>query len=207
MSIRPYIFHVTNMPQNMPLLLILNLVGYVVGTQLSGCSGPPSNNTDVASLIASNYNGAQGTSTVMLQTSPEGFPFRVVCLSSSGIRNQYRFVSIVAYYTINGGAPQYGQFEFECVNTVWSATSTFLGNILYNRQPLMANSSAIRATIRTNCSYCLNGQNPQQFPPRSTDTVNHCSGELQPNGVHACDTFSSCMQAVADRVLNPHCAT
>ena len=146
-----------------------------INAQQAGCSGPPSDSTQVATLIARNINGPQGTATITLQMSPAGFMFRVVCLSSSGIRNQYRFVSIVAYYlNSNTGLTQYGQFEFECVSSVWSATSTILDQTFYNRQPLMTNSSAITATNRTNCSYCLNSN--YNSPPRFTDTVNHCSG-------------------------------
>ena len=142
--------------------------------QQAGCSGPPSS-TQVATLIASNLNGSQGIQTITLQMSPAGFMFRVVCLSSSGIRDQYRFVSIVAYFiSSNGGTPQYGQFEFECVSSVWNATSTILDLASYDQQTLMANSLKINASITTNCSYCLNSD--FMSPPRYTDTVNHCSG-------------------------------
>ena len=145
-----------------------------IGAQQAGCSGPPSA-TQVATLIASNINGAQGTAMITLQMSPAGFMSRVVCLSSSGVRNQYRFVSIVAYY-LNSltGVTQYGQFEFECGNSGWSATSPILDQASYNRQTLMANSPAITAANRTDCSYCLNSG--FLSPPRFTDTVNHCSG-------------------------------
>ena len=146
-----------------------------IGAQQAGCSGPPSSSTQVVTLLANNLNGPQGTATITLQMSPAGFMFRVVCLSSSGIRNQYRFVSIVAYYTnSNTGVTQYGQFEFECVNSMWSATSIILDLALYDRQSLKANSPVISATNRTDCFYCLNGL--YNSPPRFTDTVNHCSG-------------------------------
>ena len=140
--------------------------------QQAGCSGPPSS-TQVQSLIASNLNDPQGTATITLQS------FRVVCLSSSGIRNQYRFVSIVANYSANEGTPQYGQFEFECdastsnINA-WSSTGNLLDLARFNRVNLTANSSAINATNRTDCAYCLNSGS--MSPPRFTDTVNHCSG-------------------------------
>ena len=157
-----------------PLLLTMLALCFAnVGAQQAGCSGPPSS-TQVQSLIASNINGAAGTATITLQMSPAGFMFRVVCLSSSGIRNQYRFVSIVAYYSINGGTSQYGQFEFQCVSSVWSATSPILDQTLYNKQSLTTNSPAINAANRTDCSYCLNSGFTS--PPRFTDTVNHCSG-------------------------------
>ena len=159
-------------------LLFVAVVGCLasqIGAQQAGCSGPPSSSTQVATLIANSINGAQGTATITLQMSPAGFMFRVVCLSSSGERNQYRFVSIVAYYTnSNTGVTQYGQFEFECVSSVWSATSPILDRTLFNLQTLTTNSSAINATNRTDCSYCLNSG--FMSPPRLTDTVNHCSG-------------------------------
>ena len=153
----------------------VSCVATLTTAQQAGCSGPPSE-SQVQSLIYSNINGAQGTATITLQMSPAGFTFRVVCLSSSGVRNQYRFVSIVAYYTnSNTGVTQYGQFEFECVSSVWSDTSPILGQFtLYNQQTLMANSPAITAANRTDCAYCLNSGFAS--PPRFTDTVNHCSG-------------------------------
>ena len=161
-----------------PLLLILVCgVRSFVGAQQAGCSTPPSwTTTQVANLIANNLNGPQGSATITLQMSPAGFTFRVVCLSSSGIRDQYRFVSIVAYYTnSNTGLTQYGQFEFECVSSVWSATGNLLDTAIFNRVvPLAANSPAINATNRTDCAYCLNSGSLS--PPRYTDTVNHCSG-------------------------------
>ena len=85
--------------------LYLSYVATLTIAQQAGCSDPPSSSTQVANLIASNINGAQGTVNITLQMSPAGFMFRAVCLSSSGIRNQYRFVSIVAYYSVNGETP------------------------------------------------------------------------------------------------------
>ena len=156
------------------LAFYVSYVATLTMAQQAGCSGPPTE-SQVVTLIANNINGAQGTATITLQMSPAGFTFRVVCLSSSGVRNQYRFVSIVAYYTnSNTGVTQYGQFEFECGNSMWSATSTILAQTLYNQQTLMANSPAITAANRTDCSYCLNSGFAS--PPRFTDTVNHCSG-------------------------------
>ena len=156
----------------------VSCVATLTTAQQAGCSGPPSDSTQVANLIASNINGAQGTANIMLQISPAGFMFRVVCLSSSGIRNQYRFVSIVAYYfNSNGGTTQYGQFEFECVNSAWMASSTILDLATHNQQTLTANSPAINATNRTDCFYCLNSNYiSPPAPPRFTDTINHCSG-------------------------------
>eukprot|EP00731_Ephydatia_muelleri_P030527 Em0022g41a len=118
-------------------------------------------NTSVEDLIAQNYQRQDGSRpTITLQPSPAGFTFHVVCLSSSGVRNQYRFVSIVAYFTTDdeavssAGVPIYGQFEFECV------------------EPFLP--AAINASIRTDCAYCLKPAYPMG-PPRSTDPVNHCS--------------------------------
>eukprot|EP00731_Ephydatia_muelleri_P010811 Em0005g1397a len=143
-----------------------------------GCSSVPTS-TEVETLIAQNYVGAgQGMlPTILLQTSP--FGYRVVCSSSSGIRNQYRFVSIVAYYTTSDagvsppGVPIYGQFEFECVSSAWSATSTLLDNPLKDRTTLSAGSPAITANITTNCAYCL--KQSVNSPERVSDDTNHCS--------------------------------
>ena len=132
-------------------------------------------------LIAQNYaSGGQGFQlpTITLQTSP--FGYRVMCSSSSGIRNKYRFVSIVAYYTTSdagvsgpGVPPIYGQFEFECVNSLWSVTSSLLDSTSTDRTaPLTAASPAVVAANRTDCAYCLKPVSSL----RVSDTINHCSG-------------------------------
>ena len=162
-------------------LLFLAAIGCLTSltaAQQAGCSNIPTS-AQVAILIAQNYAGfGQGSpATITLQSSP--FGYRVVCSSSSGVRNQYRFVSIVAYYTTSDaslspqGIPIYGQFEFECVNSAWSATSTLLDILLYDRTMLSAGSAAITANITTNCAYCLK---PSVSPERVSDSTNHCSG-------------------------------
>ena len=143
--------------------------------QQAGCNSLP-NSAEVPNLISANFaGGGQGSSSyvIVLQTAPRGFTYRVVCASSSGVRNQYRFVSIVAYYTNNGVGPVYGQFEFECVNSVWSATSTFLESTAFDRTTLSSTSAAVSANNRTDCGYCLNPT--FSSPPRSADTINHCN--------------------------------
>ena len=167
------------------LLTLLCGVRSFVGAQTQSGCGSSFTDTQVATLIASNINGAQGTATVALQMSPAGFMFRVVCLSSSGIRNQYRFVSIVAYYSVNGGTPQYGQFEFECSSPgTWSATSAILGQGLYNYQSLASNAPAITAMNTTACGYCLNSN--YLSPPRLSDAVTHCNRESVILHNHSC---------------------
>ena len=162
-------------------LLFVAAVGCLTSltaAQQAGCSSFPTN-TQVATLISQNYvgNGQGLAPTITLETSP--FGYRVVCSSSSGFRNQYRFVSIVAYYTTSDasvspvGVPIYGQFEFECVNSVWSATSTLLENPTTDRTTLSAGSAAITANITTNCSYCLKRSASNV---RVSDDTNHCSG-------------------------------
>ena len=143
--------------------------------QQPGCSASFSD-SQVESLIASSYQTPQGTllPTIVLQNAPQGFAFRTVCLSSSGIRNQYRFVSIVAYYTKDGGAPQYGQYEFECVQSQWTSSSTLLDLNMFNRLILVPTDLAIIASLRTDCSYCLSSE---FLTYRGTDPVNHCKGE------------------------------
>ena len=148
--------------------------------QQVGCSDVPSR-TQVVSLIASNYGTDQAGNipTITLQTSPFGFEgYRVVCSSSSGIRNQYRFVSIVAYFTTSDAnvsppvVPIYVQFEFECANSIWTTTSNLLGAATTNRLPLSSDSAAINATSRTDCAYCLRPTSSL----RMSDSINHCSG-------------------------------
>ena len=164
-----------------PLLLALLCSAHLslVGAQFPGCNSSFTE-TQVQNLIADNYAGSgQGSRpTILLQLSPAGFKFRVVCLSSSGIRDQYRFVSIVAYFTTSDspGVPVYVQFEFECVSSVWSATSTILDVTLFDRTSLADTSPAISVANRTDCAYCLKPPSPY---PRQSDTINHCSGELK----------------------------
>ena len=160
-------------------VVLLHCCYSLTEAQQAGCSSLLTS-TQVATLIGQNYAGSgQGVApTITLQTSP--FGYRVVCSSSSGFRNQYRFVSIVAYYTTSDaslsptGAPIYGQFEFECVSSAWSATSTLLDNPSKDRTMLSAGSPAINANITTNCSYCL--KRSVSSPERVSDDTNHCSG-------------------------------
>ena len=157
------------------VLLALGCLASLTVAQQAGCNSL-SNSTQVENLISANFAGtgqASSSFVIVLQTAPEGFKYRVVCASSSGIRNQYRFVSIVAYYTNNGVGPVYGQFEFECVNSVWSATSIFLEATVFDRTTLTSTSAAVSANNRTDCGYCLNPT--FSSPPRSTDAVNHCN--------------------------------
>ena len=127
----------------------------------------------VSTLIASNY--AEINLNVALLESELGFKFRVVCLANSGQRDRYRFASVVAYYTRSSAptGPQYGQFEFECVNSVWSATSSFLEATVFDRTTLTSTSAAVSANNRTDCGYCLNPT--FSSPPRRGDAVNHCN--------------------------------
>ena len=155
------------------MLSALGCLKSLTVAQQAGCNLP--NSTQVVNLITECFFGSgQGSSSIVivLQTAPEaqGFTYRLVCASSSGVRNQYRFVSIVAYYTNNGVGPVYGQFEFECVNSVWSATSTFLETTSFDRKTLTTTSAAVSANNITDCGYCLNPT--FSSPPRSTDAVN-----------------------------------
>ena len=160
-------------------VVLLHCCSSLTEAQQAGCSSLPTS-TQVATLIGQNYLGfGQGLApTIMLQTSP--FGYRVVCSSSSGFRNQYRFVSIVAYYTTSdasvspAGVPIYGQFEFECASSAWSVTSSLLDNPSKDRTALSANSAAITANITTNCSYCL--KRSVSSTERVSDDTNHCSG-------------------------------
>ena len=157
------------------VLLALGCFASLTVAQQAGCNSLP-NSAQVSNLISANFAGTGQSSSsfnIVLRTAPEGFMYRVVCASSSGVRNQYRFVTIVAYYINNGAGPVYGQFEFECVNSVWSATSTFLENTSFDRTTLTATSPAVSANNRTDCGYCLNPT--FSSPPRSADTVHHCS--------------------------------
>ena len=163
-----------------PAFLVVSLAyfaPFLAGAQLLGC-GIPSTDTEVASLIAGNYGTAQSSAlpTIVLQTAstPMGFRYRIVCLSSSGFRDQYRFVSIVAYYTKDGGGPEYGQYEFECVQSHWTSSSILLEQNVFNRRILTSTSPALNASLRTDCSYCLS---PFFLSTRASDPINHCNRE------------------------------
>ena len=144
--------------------------------QQPGCSASFTE-SQVAILIANSYATPQGTGlpTIVLHDDPQGFRFRVVCLSSSGFRDQYRFVSIVAYYTIGDGEPMYVQHEFECVLSQWAASSSRLDVNHFNRLLLQPTDPAITASVRTDCSYCLSSK---ILTSRATDPINHCKGEF-----------------------------
>ena len=134
--------------------------------QQVGCNSTISN-AQVTSLIASSFG--KTASNVVLHSS------RIVCLSSSGVRNYYRFVSIVANFTYSGGniTQTYAQFEFECVNSVWSAASNILGPIGTARTLLKPDDPAITASLRTDCAYCLSPAAGLQL----LDQVHHCYRE------------------------------
>lgn len=158
------------------LLLTALLIGCLpswASAQEGGCNASFTDSL-VAGLIASSYVSSVTTApSVALKTSPAGFSFRPVCLSSSGVRNRYRFVSLVAYYLLNGSSLQYGQFEFECVNSAWSATSPILRTAPSGRVILAPDSPALNATVRTDCSLCLNLNYASYY---MKDPVNHCYG-------------------------------
>ena len=64
--------------------------------------------------------------------------------------------------------PVYGQFEFECVNSMWSA--------MFDRTVLTGASPAVNTAITTSCAYCLKPSKSE----RVSDTTNHCSGKCIP---------------------------
>eukprot|EP00731_Ephydatia_muelleri_P010827 Em0005g1413a len=157
------------------VVMLLHCCSSLTEAQQSGCSNLPTS-TQVTTLIAQNF--APGGQSQNPPTITLPFGYRVVCSSSSGFRNQYRFVSIVVYYTTSdasmspAGVPIYGQFEFECISSAWSATSSLLDNPSKDRTMLSAGSPAITANITTNCAYCLK---PSVSPERVSDDTNHCS--------------------------------
>lgn len=161
-------------------LAILCSALLVASAQQPGCSASFTD-VEVAGLIASSYGSAQGSllPTIILRFAPQGFKFRIVCLSSSGFRDQYRFVSIVAYYTKDGVGPEYGQYEFECVQSRWTSSSILLEQNIFNRLILTSNDPAINVSLRTDCSYCLSSK---FLAHRGTDPVNHCKGESMHSG-------------------------
>lgn len=183
------------MQQNVLLLLSLALVltPLPLRAQQQGCNAPLSN-ADVEALIASNYATPQATvlPTIKLVTSPVGF--RLICLASFGFRNQYRFVSLVAYFTTSDatvsppGVPIFGQFEFECIGGSWSSTSTLLDASSFNREILSSNAPAINASLRTDCSLCLNSR---RVPNRNTDPINHCKRKSYTRNILNCKTVGS----------------
>ena len=166
------------------VVVLLHCCSSLTKAQQPGCSSVPTS-TEVETLIAQNFAAggqSQNPPTIRLQSSP--FGYRVVCSSSSGFRNQYRFVSIVANYNTSDanvslpGVAIYGQFEFECVSSAWSATSSLLqlNTTSKDRTTLSAGSPAITANITTNCAYCLKKSVNVSSPERESNDTNHCSG-------------------------------
>eukprot|EP00731_Ephydatia_muelleri_P012050 Em0006g944a len=139
------------------LALLCGVHRSFVDAQLLGC-GASFTDSQVASLIANNYAGSgQGNRSHHCAADvASGVQVSGRCLSSSGFRDQYRFVSIVAYFTTSDatvsdpGVPIHGQFEFECVNSAWSASSSLLDATVLDRSTLQYPSSlAISVASRT----------------------------------------------------------
>ena len=107
---------------------------------------------------------------------------RIVCLASSGARNRYNFVSVVATYTTDTSAdPVTAQFEFTCSLPTWFATdSGVLGvNPALNMKFLSAGDPVLTAELRTDCSTCISLTHPSVVSLNLTsDEVTHCVGTV-----------------------------
>ena len=163
--------------------------------QFVGC-GTNFTDSQVASLIIVSYGYEPPINLryITLQNSPAGFKFRLVCLGSSGKREQYSTISLVAYYTITNSSgvttePMYGQFEFVCYG-LWPSRSNGewpwslppksppFGNFS-GRLILAPTAPAITAPLRTDCAYCLPINSPTLYFNNYyyTDPINHCYRE------------------------------
>jgi len=102
----------------------------------------------------------------------------IVCETIGLRRNAFRYVSVVANYS-SDGVFSISQFEFECVDTVWSPVLRIVG---LTSVTLTANA-ALTTEPRTDCGLCASVQIAQSLQQSDIvsqsefDSVTHCFGK------------------------------
>ena len=118
-------------------------------------------------LIAS---AIQVTSNYTSVTNVELLEYNLVCLSTSGIRDKFSYVSVVAEYRIdNQTDSNMSQFEFGCNGVIWGLTNGSSDDIVTTPPDARLNT-----TLRTDCSRCLNYRRPGSI----NNNTEHCQGKL-----------------------------
>ena len=117
----------------------------------------------VSGLIADSLN----TSQYLRNTTILVLGYQIVCLAQGEERDTWRAVSLVANYTFNG-TNSVGQFQFECVESNWTATVN--GSTQYTRTD--PPDASLETAVRLDCAYCVD---PRQLP--SANNSQHCLGE------------------------------
>ncbi len=104
------------------------------------------------------------------QPTVELIRYNLVCEATAGVRNTYRYVSLVAEYILNGTGPAIlSQFEFGCsAEGVWEPEVVGSINNTFTFPP----DATLNTSLRTNCSLCLSPLRPGST--HSNDE--HCSG-------------------------------
>ena len=161
-------------------ILLLCLLSCVCLVRAQGCAEPTDEN--IRSVVDRSLTVQIGTTDVFLLNA------RIVCLASSGARDRYNFVSVVATYTTDTSAdPVTAQFEFSCGTSTtppsWFATDAgVLGvDASLNMELLSAGDPVLTAELRTDCSTCISLTSPIAVNHSSLtpDDVTHCVGETQ----------------------------
>ncbi len=155
------------------LLLVLS-VWANLSTCNHGCSITQS--SELESLIATTFNN---------QTEPNNITIRLikytfVCIAQGAEQDTWRFVSLVANFT-NNGTNLISQFQFECVESNWTATVNGLTQYTRTDPP----DASVNTSLRRDCALCID---PRQAP--LANNSHHCLGEfyifiIHPHGI--CD--------------------
>lgn len=123
------------------------------------------------------------TASFLNQSEPNSTPatvniteYTVVCLAQGGEQDTWRFVSLVALYTYNGTNLTTSQFQFECVESNWTATVNGVDEYIRTDTP----DANISTALRTDCALCID---PRQAMAASNP--HHCLGDFDYALLHA----------------------
>ena len=143
------------------LLLILSVLANLF-TCNHGCSMIQSSELESLIIIASNQTEPNNTTIRLIE-------YTFVCIAQGAEQDTWRFVSLVANYTNTNGTNSISQFQFECVESNWTATVN--GSTEYTRTD--PPDASLNTSLRRDCALCID---PQQAP--LANNSHHCLGEF-----------------------------
>ena len=106
--------------------------------------------------------------------SPDGFsqldptivaPVHYVCLAQGNIINTYKFLSVIATYTIPGQSAVTRIFQLICASGVWTADTA--------GQP-EAPDPSVRNVTRYDCVQCRHSNGPDRCRCKPTYKISYC---------------------------------
>ena len=161
-------------------ILLLCFLSCVCLVHAQGCAEPTDENIRSAIDFSLTVQTKNQTDVFLMNAS-------IVCLASSGARDRYNFVSVVATYTTDTSAdPVTAQFEFRCgtgASPLWLASEKGVLGVdpALNMKLLSADDPVLTAELRTDCSTCISLTNPfaDRHSSLTPDNVTHCVGETQ----------------------------